>query len=104
MCSSDLYELLHRARAALVTFGHRLDLSAWSDRVQNLDATYAGSWELPALGAVAAPAAVRSYPDALSSNRSSSSSTRRYASSPIVPAPRSSPMARRDASTSARRS
>ena len=67
-------ELKAENRAALVTFGHRLDLSAWSDRVQNLDATYAGSWELPALGAVAAPAAVRSYPDALSSNRSSSSS------------------------------
>jgi aromatic ring hydroxylase-like protein len=35
----------------------------WSDRVQYVDAKYAGKWELPVLGEVAAPAAVLIRPD-----------------------------------------
>jgi 2-polyprenyl-6-methoxyphenol hydroxylase-like FAD-dependent oxidoreductase len=34
-----------------------------ADRVQVIDATYAGTWELPVLGQVAAPAAVLIRPD-----------------------------------------
>ena len=40
-----------------------LDITAWSDRVQSVDARYAGSWELPAIGAVPPPAAVLVRPD-----------------------------------------
>ena len=35
-----------------------LDIAPWADRVQRIDARYAGVWELPVLGAVAAPTAV----------------------------------------------
>jgi Aromatic-ring hydroxylase, C-terminal len=38
------------------------DVTPWADRVQLIDATY-GMWELPALGAVAAPTAVLIRPD-----------------------------------------
>jgi hypothetical protein len=34
-----------------------------ADRVQAIDAEHAGDWELPALGVVAAPAAVLIRPD-----------------------------------------
>jgi hypothetical protein len=40
-----------------------LDIAPWSDRVQHVDAKYAGRWELPVLGEVAAPAAVLIRPD-----------------------------------------
>jgi 3-(3-hydroxy-phenyl)propionate hydroxylase len=40
-----------------------LDIAPWSDRVQHVDATYAGRWELPGLGEVVAPAAVLIRPD-----------------------------------------
>ena len=39
------------------------DLRPWVDRVQSIDAQYAGSWELPALGSVTAPTAVLIRPD-----------------------------------------
>ncbi|WP_206580991.1 hypothetical protein, partial [Mammaliicoccus sciuri] len=39
------------------------DTTAWADRVQLLDAAYAGTWGLPALGAVSAPSAVLVRPD-----------------------------------------
>jgi len=35
----------------------------WADRVQLIDARYAGTWELPALGVVTAPTAVLIRPD-----------------------------------------
>lgn len=38
-------------------------LAPWTDRVQLIDAEYAGVWELPAIGAVAAPTAVLVRPD-----------------------------------------
>jgi hypothetical protein len=39
------------------------DLTPWADRVQLIDAEYAGPWELPVLGAVTAPTAVLIRPD-----------------------------------------
>jgi 3-(3-hydroxy-phenyl)propionate hydroxylase len=39
------------------------DIAPWADRVQSVDASYEGAWELPALGTVAAPAAVLIRPD-----------------------------------------
>jgi 3-(3-hydroxy-phenyl)propionate hydroxylase len=38
-------------------------ITPWADRVQAVDARYAGTCELPAIGAVAAPAAVLIRPD-----------------------------------------
>jgi 3-(3-hydroxy-phenyl)propionate hydroxylase len=60
-----VFSLLHRARPALINFGEpgALDIARWADRVQSIDAKYAGEWELPGLGAVAAPAAVLIRPD-----------------------------------------
>lgn len=60
-----LFTLLHRARPALLNLGEpgSLDISPWADRVQSIDAQYHGPWELPALGPVAAPAAVLVRPD-----------------------------------------
>ncbi len=43
--------------------GNAFDITAWADRVQSIDADYTGAWELPALGAVAAPTAVLIRPD-----------------------------------------
>jgi 3-(3-hydroxy-phenyl)propionate hydroxylase len=60
-----VFSFLHQARPVLLHFGapDALDLGPWSDRVQYLDAAYAGKWELPVLGEVAAPAAVLIRPD-----------------------------------------
>jgi 2-polyprenyl-6-methoxyphenol hydroxylase-like FAD-dependent oxidoreductase len=60
-----MYDLLHDARPALVNLGapDSVDVGAWADRVPLVDATYDGPWELPVLGAVAAPAAVLVRPD-----------------------------------------
>jgi 3-(3-hydroxy-phenyl)propionate hydroxylase len=40
-----------------------VDIAPWADRVQSVDARYDGPWELPALGAVAAPTGVVVRPD-----------------------------------------
>jgi 2-polyprenyl-6-methoxyphenol hydroxylase-like FAD-dependent oxidoreductase len=60
-----VYALLHRARPALIHFGEhaRLDIAPWADRVPSIDARYDGAWELPVIGAVAAPSAVLIRPD-----------------------------------------
>jgi 2-polyprenyl-6-methoxyphenol hydroxylase-like FAD-dependent oxidoreductase len=60
-----VFSLLHGARPALLNLGEpgALDVAPWADRVQRVDARYAGAWELPVLGAVAAPAAVLIRPD-----------------------------------------
>jgi len=60
-----VFSLLHGARPVLLNFGEagRLDIMPWADRVQLVDAEYAGAWELPAVGAVAAPTAVLIRPD-----------------------------------------
>ena len=60
-----VFTLLHEARPILLYLRGRgsVDVSRWSGRLQLVDATYEGSWELPAIGAVAAPAAVLIRPD-----------------------------------------
>ncbi len=60
-----VFTLLHHGRPVLVNLGEpgSLDITPWADRVQLVDATYAGAWELPVVGAVTAPAAVLIRPD-----------------------------------------
>jgi 2-polyprenyl-6-methoxyphenol hydroxylase-like FAD-dependent oxidoreductase len=60
-----VFSLLHDARPVLLNLGEAggFDITPWRDRVQVIDARYSGAWELPALGAVAAPAAVLIRPD-----------------------------------------
>ncbi|WP_082525244.1 FAD-dependent monooxygenase [Mesorhizobium sp. Root102] len=60
-----LFSLLHDARPLLLNLGEpgRLDIAPWADRVRQIDALYAGVWELPVLGTVAAPDAVLIRPD-----------------------------------------
>jgi 3-(3-hydroxy-phenyl)propionate hydroxylase len=57
--------LLHDARAVLINFGERgsIDITPCADRVRLIDVAYDGTWELPALGVVSAPAAVLIRPD-----------------------------------------
>ena len=60
-----VFELLHDAKPVLLNLGQpgSLDITPLADRVQLIDATYKGEWELPVLGVVAAPAAVLIRPD-----------------------------------------
>ncbi len=60
-----VFTLLHDARPVLLNLGEPwgFDISPWAERVLAIDAEYAGDWELPALGHVAAPAAVLIRPD-----------------------------------------
>jgi 3-(3-hydroxy-phenyl)propionate hydroxylase len=60
-----VFTLLHDARPVLLNLGEpgALDIAPWADRVQRVDARYAGAWELPVLGAVSAPTAVLIRPD-----------------------------------------
>jgi 3-(3-hydroxy-phenyl)propionate hydroxylase len=62
-----MFTLLHAARPVLINLGepNALDIasSPWADRVQRIDARYAAVWDLPVLGAVAAPTAVLIRPD-----------------------------------------
>jgi 3-(3-hydroxy-phenyl)propionate hydroxylase len=60
-----VFTLLHEARPLLLNLGEpgSFDITPWADRVRSIDASYAGAWELPAIGAVTAPAAVLIRPD-----------------------------------------
>jgi 2-polyprenyl-6-methoxyphenol hydroxylase-like FAD-dependent oxidoreductase len=63
-----VFTLLHAARPVLLDFSAPGDdklggCEPWADRVQMINATYAGGWELPVLGAVTAPTAVLIRPD-----------------------------------------
>ncbi|MEP6551334.1 MAG: hypothetical protein ABJB95_09130, partial [Gemmatimonadales bacterium] len=60
-----VFTLLHDARPVLLNFGEPtgVDTAPWANRVRSIDASYAGKWELPALGAVTAPMAVLIRPD-----------------------------------------
>jgi hypothetical protein len=60
-----VFALLHDARPVLLNLGEpgAFDITPWADRVQLIDADYVGTWELPAIGAVAAPTAVLIRPD-----------------------------------------
>ncbi len=59
------FTLLHDARPVLLNFDESgsFEITPWADRVQLVDAKYDGTWELPALGPVTAPAAVLIRPD-----------------------------------------
>jgi 3-(3-hydroxy-phenyl)propionate hydroxylase len=61
----SVFGLLHHARAVLLNFGepHGFNIGSWKDRVEPVDARYAGKWELPVIGAVPAPTAVLIRPD-----------------------------------------
>jgi 2-polyprenyl-6-methoxyphenol hydroxylase-like FAD-dependent oxidoreductase len=60
-----VFTLLHHARPVLLNLGEPggFDITPWADRVQLINAKYAGVWELPVLGAVTAPTAVLIRPD-----------------------------------------
>jgi 2-polyprenyl-6-methoxyphenol hydroxylase-like FAD-dependent oxidoreductase len=60
-----VYALLHAARPLLLNLGERgaLEIGPRADRIQLIDAEYAGAWELPALGEVSPPTAVLVRPD-----------------------------------------
>lgn len=60
-----VFALLHKARPILLNLGApgSIDIIRWADRVQQIDGGYAGPWELPAIGEVAAPTAVLIRPD-----------------------------------------
>jgi 2-polyprenyl-6-methoxyphenol hydroxylase-like FAD-dependent oxidoreductase len=59
------FTLLHDAHAVLLNLGKPwgFDISPWARRVLAIDVKYAGNWELPVLGQVAAPTAVLIRPD-----------------------------------------
>jgi 2-polyprenyl-6-methoxyphenol hydroxylase-like FAD-dependent oxidoreductase len=60
-----VFELLHHAQPLLLGLGQPgdLDITPWADRVQLIDASYSGEWELPVLGVVSAPTVVLIRPD-----------------------------------------
>ena len=60
-----VFELMHAARPLLLNFAplDGLDIAPWSDRIEYVDAKYTGTWELPVIGKVDAPAAVLVRPD-----------------------------------------
>src|SRR5262249_32580133 len=45
-----VFALLHGARPLLINLGERrgFDITPWADRVQSVDASYVGRWDLPA--------------------------------------------------------
>jgi hypothetical protein len=63
--SLRVFTLLHAARPVLLNLGEpgAFDTTPWADRVQLVDANYAGPWELPVLGTIPAPEAVLIRPD-----------------------------------------
>lgn len=60
-----VFTLLHDAQPVLLNLGEpgSPDITAWADRVRQIDAAYSGAWELPAIGTVDAPTAVLIRPD-----------------------------------------
>jgi 3-(3-hydroxy-phenyl)propionate hydroxylase len=60
-----VFTLLHDARPVLLNLGEPggVGITPWADRVRLVDAKYAGTWELPALGVITAPTAVLIRPD-----------------------------------------
>jgi hypothetical protein len=60
-----VYSLLPSARPVLIDLGGSGGISPgpWADRVRWVEASYAGAWEVPVLGAVIAPRAVLLRPD-----------------------------------------
>ena len=63
--SLRLFSLLHNAHAVLLNLGEPggFEITSWANRVQLIDASYTGTWELPSIGVVTAPTAVLVRPD-----------------------------------------
>ena len=69
--TTRVFALLHEARPVVIDLDERpdgddhgaIDVGPWADRVQVVDAIYDGVWELPIVGDVDAPTAVRVRPD-----------------------------------------
>jgi 2-polyprenyl-6-methoxyphenol hydroxylase-like FAD-dependent oxidoreductase len=61
----QVFTLLHDARPTLLDLGeaHGIDITPWTTRVQRVDASYDGPWELPVLGDVPPPTGVLIRPD-----------------------------------------
>jgi 3-(3-hydroxy-phenyl)propionate hydroxylase len=60
-----VFELLHGAKPMLLNLGEpgTFDIAPWADRLQLIEASYDGPWELPVLGPVSAPTAALVRPD-----------------------------------------
>ena len=60
-----VFSLLRDARPVLLNLREpgAVDIASWTERVRLVDARYDGAWELPVVGAVAAPEAVLIRPD-----------------------------------------
>jgi 3-(3-hydroxy-phenyl)propionate hydroxylase len=60
-----VYSLLHSARPVLLNLDEpgSFDITPWADRVQRIEAEFAGDWDLPGFGTVTAPDAVLIRPD-----------------------------------------
>lgn len=60
-----VFTLLHEARFVLLNLSsaHALDIKPWASRVKRVEGEYNGTWELPVIGEVTAPAAVLIRPD-----------------------------------------
>jgi 2-polyprenyl-6-methoxyphenol hydroxylase-like FAD-dependent oxidoreductase len=60
-----VFELLHGAKPVLLNLRQpgNVDITGWADRVQRIDASSQGEWDLPVLGVVSAPSAVLIRPD-----------------------------------------
>jgi 3-(3-hydroxy-phenyl)propionate hydroxylase len=58
-----VYELLHRARPVVISFGAPGSIDARATGIECLDAMYDRDWELPAIGRVEPPPAVLVRPD-----------------------------------------
>jgi 3-(3-hydroxy-phenyl)propionate hydroxylase len=60
-----VFTLLHAARPVLLLLDQpgTFDIGPWADRVQLVEASYDGRWDLPVLGEVPAPRAVLIRPD-----------------------------------------
>lgn len=60
-----VFTLLHDAWPVLLNLDEpgEFDIAQWATRVKVVEASYAGTWELPAIGTVAAPTAVLIRPD-----------------------------------------
>jgi 3-(3-hydroxy-phenyl)propionate hydroxylase len=63
--ATRVFPLLHEAHPVLLNLGAPggFDISPWADRVRWVDAAHAGTWDLPVIGGVPAPAAVLIRPD-----------------------------------------
>jgi 2-polyprenyl-6-methoxyphenol hydroxylase-like FAD-dependent oxidoreductase len=60
-----VFELLHEGNGVLLNLGESdsFDTAPWADQVQLIESEYGGPWELPVLGAVAAPTCLLVRPD-----------------------------------------